>query len=138
MIFSDHSNRNHIYFLCFNDASYNHNRLVLTVDGAAAQGPPNWPCHVPYPCTTSDLFGVIGDCTKFLVCGPGGRHLFTQSCPGGLHFDIRNGECQYPFEAECQRNCSEIETTTVEMTTQTPTTTTKPATTTGNVIRSTV
>ena len=64
-----------------------------------------------------------GNCTLFQICGDGGHHLFTLSCPPGLHFDVLDKECQYPFETTCQRPCGEVLSTTEEerKTTEPPT-----------------
>ena len=51
--------------------------LSIKFSGVVGQvRPPNWPCHVPYPCTVNDLFGVQNNCTEFLICGGDGHYLY--------------------------------------------------------------
>ena len=91
---------------------------MIPVDGAAAQRPPNWPCHVPYPCLQDSLWGVQGDCTKFVICGRGGRVLFTFTCPDDIpRFDVVSRDCVPARQALCQRPCRRVRTTTQSPTT---------------------
>lgn len=44
-------------------------------------------------------FGYPPDCTKFINCYNGGP--FLQSCAPGTRFDVRNGRCDWPYNAQC-------------------------------------
>lgn len=100
------------------------------------------PVTIGGECTPGEHRAHPTECNQYLVCSNTG--LLTQYCPGGLHWNDKNKNCDWPLNAKCEANqnhnpslATRKPETTRRTTTQAPETTRRTTTRTPETTRRT-
>lgn len=63
--------------------------------------PPDAPEDPEFRCPSDGFHPHPSSCSIYFICANGYAHEFT--CADGLHFNVRTGLCDFPHEANCDR-----------------------------------